>query len=87
MIVVRDGPYRRPHPVVWRAVLGTNFIYWCLLSFLYFQDLDFARKTVMPFFDSSLGVPYHHRAFNENCDFTYENVKVRFRIAGGCCSS
>lgn len=28
----RDGPFRRPHPAFWRAVLGTNFLYFAFLG-------------------------------------------------------
>lgn len=29
----------------------------------------------MPWLDPSLGVPHHAHAFDENCDFTVDNVK------------
>lgn len=33
------------------------------------------QKVVMPYLDPDLGVPYHARAFDENCEFNVQNVK------------
>jgi phosphatidylserine synthase 2 len=39
MLQFRDGPFIRPHPAFWRAVLGVNLLYELALVFLLFQDL------------------------------------------------
>jgi phosphatidylserine synthase 2 len=32
-----DGPFTRPHPALWRAVLGLTVLYEMFLVFLLFQ--------------------------------------------------
>jgi phosphatidylserine synthase 2 len=76
MIQFRDGPFIRPHPAFWRAVLGVNLLYELALVFLLFQDLDSARK-MMTLIDSTLGVPLPEKSYAEDCSFTPRNVWVR----------
>jgi len=73
MIQFRDGPFIRPHPAFWRAVLGVNLLYELALVFLLFQDLDSARK-MMTLIDPALGVPLPEKSYAEDCSFTPRNV-------------
>ncbi|KAL4242513.1 Phosphatidylserine synthase 2 [Abortiporus biennis] len=73
MLQFRDGPFIRPHPAFWRAVLGINLLYELALVFLLFQDLDSARK-MMTYLDSSLGKPLPEKSYAENCEFTLTNI-------------
>jgi phosphatidylserine synthase 2 len=75
MVQFRDGPFIRPHPVFWRAVLGVNVLYELALVFLLFQDLDSARH-MMTYIDPSLGKPLPEKSYGENCAFTWSNVWV-----------
>ena len=76
MIQFRDGPFIRPHPAFWRAVLGVNLLYELALVFLLFQDLDSARK-MMTLIDPTLGVPLPEKSYAEDCSFTPRNIWVR----------
>ncbi|OLY82975.1 Phosphatidylserine synthase 2, partial [Smittium mucronatum] len=73
IVVFRDGPFIRPHPAFWRAVLALNVLYQMGLVFVLFQNKDSARRS-MQFFDSNLGKPLPEKSYAENCDFTVQNV-------------
>ncbi|KAJ6508243.1 phosphatidyl serine synthase-domain-containing protein [Mycena sanguinolenta] len=74
MLQFRDGPFIRPHPAFWRAVLGVNLLYELALVFLVFQDLDSARTllaSLSPMF------PTHappEKSYAEDCAFTVANL-------------
>ncbi|PVZ97542.1 hypothetical protein BB558_006495 [Smittium angustum] len=74
VILFRDGPFIRPHPAIWRAVLATNVLYEMGLVYLLYQSKSSARG-IMKFFDNSLGVPLPEKSYAENCGFTYTNVR------------
>ena len=76
MIQFRDGPFIRPHPAFWRAILGINLLYELALVFLLFQDLSSAR-TMMTYLDSNLGKPLPEKSYGENCELTPQNIWVR----------
>lgn len=40
VIVLPSGPFSRPHPLLWRLVLGLAFIYGLLMVFVLFQSRD-----------------------------------------------
>ncbi|KAH9038319.1 phosphatidylserine synthase 2 [Lactarius pseudohatsudake] len=73
MIQFRDGPFIRPHPAFWRAVLGLNLLYELALVFLLFQDLNSARA-MMTYLDPNLGRPLPEKNYAENCAFTPQNI-------------
>lgn len=75
MIQFRDGPFVRPHPAFWRAVLGVNLLYELGLVFLLFQDLQTARK-MMLYIDPNLGVPLPEKSYAEDCTLTVRNLWV-----------
>lgn len=76
MIQFRDGPFIRPHPALWRIVLGVNLLYELVLVFLLFQDLDTARF-MMTLIDSNLGVPLPEKSYAEDCSLTPAAIWVR----------
>ncbi|KAJ7105066.1 phosphatidyl serine synthase-domain-containing protein [Mycena crocata] len=69
MLQFRDGPFIRPHPAFWRAVLGVNLMYELALVFLLFQDLDSARG-MMLYVDPTLGVPLPEKSYADDCSLT-----------------
>ncbi|KAK0221482.1 phosphatidyl serine synthase-domain-containing protein [Armillaria fumosa] len=73
MIQFRDGPFIRPHPAFWRAVLGVNLLYELALVFLLFQDLDSARG-MMTFLDPVLGVPLPEKSYAEDCSLGWTTI-------------
>jgi phosphatidylserine synthase 2 len=80
MIQFRDGPFIRPHPAFWRAILGINLLYELALVFLLFQDLNSARG-MMTLLDPSLNRPLPEKSYAENCALTPQNIWVRVFIA------
>ncbi|XP_006462960.1 hypothetical protein AGABI2DRAFT_224623 [Agaricus bisporus var. bisporus H97] len=73
MIQFRDGPFIRPHPAFWRAVLGVNLLYELGVVFLLFQDLQTARH-MMTYIDPKLGVPLPEKSYAEDCSLTPQNI-------------
>lgn len=83
MIQFRDGPFIRPHPSFWRAMLGINLIYELALVFLLFQDLDSARG-MMTLIDPNLGVPLPEKNYAEDCALTAKTIWVRWERGDRC---
>ncbi|RIB12286.1 phosphatidyl serine synthase-domain-containing protein [Gigaspora rosea] len=79
MLQFRDGPFIRPHPAIWRVVLGLGVLYQMFLVFLLFQNKRDARY-IISCIDPSLGVPLPERSYAENCELTYDNVKNQLDI-------
>ncbi|KAF7364781.1 Phosphatidylserine synthase 2 [Mycena venus] len=69
MLQFRDGPFIRPHPAFWRAVLGVNLLYELGLVFFLFQDLGSARS-MMTLLDDRLGVPLPEKGYADDCRLT-----------------
>ena len=73
-----DGPFLRPHPLLWRTVMGCSVVYLLSLVYLLFQDLDDVRH-IVSVLDPSLGRPLPERTYAENCDiYTPENQNSSF---------
>ena len=85
MIQFRDGPFIRPHPAFWRAVLGVNLLYELAMVFLLFQDLESARG-MMKLLDSSLDVPLPEKSYAENCAFTPRTLWVSGHVTASFAS-
>lgn len=74
---LRDTLFIRPHPALWRATTGLGLIYWCLCTFLLFQDVGDIRSVIMPALDGSLkGTPLPHRSYGDACELTWPNVEA-----------
>ncbi|KAJ7364878.1 phosphatidylserine synthase 2 [Mycena albidolilacea] len=69
MLQFRDGPFIRPHPAFWRAVLGVNLVYELALVFLLFQDLGSARA-FLTLLDPALNVPLPEKSYADSCALT-----------------
>ncbi|CAJ0841527.1 6905_t:CDS:2 [Entrophospora sp. SA101] len=79
MLQFRDGPFIRPHPVIWRIVLGLGVLYQMFLVFLLFQNKRDARY-IFATIDPSLGRPLPERSYADNCELTIENIKDQMDI-------
>merc|ERR1711916_113217 len=66
MLNLGDGPFIRPHPAVWRVVLGLSVLYVVCLTYLLFQSKDDARA-LMGALDPALGVPLPERSYGDDC--------------------
>jgi len=78
-VQMKDGLFVRPHPVLWRLVMGVSVIYFCLLVFLLFQKVEDVRQ-LLKAIDPSLGVPLPERSYADNCEFyTPDDPKSSFR--------
>lgn len=75
MLCLPNGPFIRPHPILWRAVLGLSIIYLLVIVFLMFISLDDARQLVA-ILDPSLGVSLPERSYATHCEFTATNIWV-----------
>ncbi|KAI8869095.1 PSS-domain-containing protein [Ramicandelaber brevisporus] len=73
VVLFRDGPFMRPHPAVWRVVLGLAVLYQMFMVFLLFQTVDDGRH-LMTYLDPTLGIELPERSYAENCEFTPSNV-------------
>lgn len=67
-----DGPFRRPHPALWRLVLCLSIVYELFLIFLLFQTADQARL-LLTHFDDTLGKPLPEKDYGGNC-FLYDTA-------------
>ncbi|OAF70820.1 hypothetical protein A3Q56_01429 [Intoshia linei] len=57
-----DGPFRRPHPILWRFVLCLGTVYQISLIFMLLQSPREARE-MMKHLDSSLGIPLTEKEY------------------------
>ena len=62
----RDGPFYRPHPIVWRFLLSCSVLYNLILVFLLFQTpKDF--RSLMIWLDPRLKDPITEEAYGDHC--------------------
>ena len=73
-LMFRNGPFIRPHPVFWRAVLAISVLYLLIITFLLFLPLSTAQGLVA-LLDPALGRPLPEKSYNCNCALTVENVR------------
>jgi len=62
----RNGPFIRPHPIIWRTFLCISVIYELSLVFLLFQTIEDARS-VLTLIDPALNKPLDFRAYGGSC--------------------
>ncbi|KAL1925447.1 uncharacterized protein VTP21DRAFT_330 [Calcarisporiella thermophila] len=74
-----DGPFIRPHPAIWRAVLSISVLYQMTLVFLLYMNKNDARK-LFSYIDPTLGVELPERSYAENCKITVHNVLAQSDI-------
>ncbi|KAL6065532.1 CDP-diacylglycerol--serine O-phosphatidyltransferase [Balamuthia mandrillaris] len=75
MLYLHDGPFKRPHPAVWRVVTGLGVLYQMSLVYLLFQTKEDVRL-FLKHFDPKLGVPLPERSYAVNCDVYTPNDPV-----------
>eukprot|EP00871_Galdieria_phlegrea_P002094 jgi/Galph1/2886/GphlegSOOS_G1586.1 len=63
----RDGCFQRPHPAVWRLVMGVSLLYLMFLVFLLFQKVEVARKILGCLDPVFAGHPLPDRSYGEDC--------------------
>lgn len=61
-----DTIVTRPHPFIWRMVMGANLIYACFLVYMSFLPLEEAQKT-LTIFDENLGKPLPEKNYADDC--------------------
>eukprot|EP00834_Sanchytrium_tribonematis_P001435 NODE_35_length_36362_cov_0.944434.p11 type:complete len:336 gc:universal NODE_35_length_36362_cov_0.944434:27819-26812(-) len=79
MVQFKNGPFLRPHPVLWRGVLGCAIIYLQILIFTLSQsksDVMYMLKT----YDNTLGKTLTERSYGDSCDLNYANVMRQMDI-------
>ena len=74
LVLFPDGPFIRPHPLLWRFVLAASVTYQLFITFLLFQNVSDARS-IFKFYDSSLGSPLPERNYADECDFTWTVIR------------
>ncbi|CAG0884763.1 unnamed protein product [Cyprideis torosa] len=87
MTITPDGPFKRPHPVVWRLTFNLSVVYELGLIFLIFQTPMDGRK-LLRHLDSRLGVPLEEKEYGGNCviydesrlDDPFHNVKDKLDL-------
>lgn len=81
----KDGPFKRPHPAIWRFILCIGVLYFLALVFLLFQSKQGARE-LMIYFDPSLNVAPDFTAYGSDCkiydpeafpDDPFHNFKIK----------
>lgn len=63
---IPDGPFRRPHPALWRFTFCLSIVYELCLIFILFQTADDARR-LLTHIDENLGKPLAEKAYGGNC--------------------
>lgn len=66
MTIMPDGPFLRPHPLIWRAAFAVSIVYQLILIFILFQTPKDARK-LLKFVDKKLGEPNPERDYGGTC--------------------
>merc|ERR1719419_1230643 len=73
MTIMPDGPFSRPHPIIWRLMFAMSIVYELLLIFLLFQSPGEARR-LLKHLDPSLGEPIPEKDYGGNCRiYDHEN--------------
>eukprot|EP00026_Physarum_polycephalum_P008132 Phypoly_transcript_08210.p1 GENE.Phypoly_transcript_08210~~Phypoly_transcript_08210.p1 ORF type:complete len:481 (+),score=76.53 Phypoly_transcript_08210:162-1445(+) len=79
MLQMRDSIFQRPHPAVWRIVMGAGVIYLFILVFLLFQSPQDARALVH-LLDNRSGIALPERNYAEHCElYTPDDPTSPFR--------
>ncbi|EDV19234.1 uncharacterized protein TRIADDRAFT_33936 [Trichoplax adhaerens] len=66
-----NGPYIRPHPLVWRVVFGISLIYLLGLTFILFQKLSDVRAMLGWLYPELLDVKPENKSWATNCAFSF----------------
>nr|XP_027237715.1 phosphatidylserine synthase 2-like [Penaeus vannamei] len=85
--VTPDGPFKRPHPAIWRLTFIISIVYELGLIFLLYQSASGARQ-LLKFIDPKLGEPLEEKDYGGNCllydpehtDDPYHNIKDKLDL-------
>lgn len=61
-----DGPFMRPHPMVWRVVFGISILNMLAYTFLVFQTPEDGRA-ILHMIEPRMGVPLPEQTYAEDC--------------------
>lgn len=74
VIAFPNGPFVRPHPIMWRMAFGIGVIYELFLLVMMFMSKADARA-LFRHYDPTLGVPLLEKSYASSCDFTWPNIR------------
>lgn len=75
MLIAPNGPFTRPHPLIWRIVFGVSVIYLLGLSFLLFLNYK-QVKNILVFVDSDLQYAGPDtKLYAVDCRLTWDKLK------------
>ena len=82
---LQDGEVTRPHPVVWRFVLGITIIHLLIIVFLLTlsttESIDLAIQTIFEPKSGTATLPkFEAIGFSEDCSLTWPNVQSKIDI-------
>lgn len=66
MTIMPDGPFLRPHPLIWRAAFAVSIVYELFLIYTLCQAPGDARA-LLKFFDEDLGEPIPEKDYGGGC--------------------
>eukprot|EP00696_Hemimastix_kukwesjijk_P020295 gnl/Hemi2/9864_TR3437_c0_g1_i1.p1 gnl/Hemi2/9864_TR3437_c0_g1~~gnl/Hemi2/9864_TR3437_c0_g1_i1.p1 ORF type:complete len:442 (+),score=111.01 gnl/Hemi2/9864_TR3437_c0_g1_i1:190-1515(+) len=72
MLQPRDVPFSRPHPILWRLVIGVVVLYLMLLVFVVYQNVQDVRY-FFTFLDPTLNRPLPEKDYAGHCEFFTPN--------------
>ncbi|XP_065585126.1 phosphatidylserine synthase 2-like [Artemia franciscana] len=64
--IMPDGPFKRPHPALWRLLFCLSILYELFLIFALFQSPNDARK-LLKHFDKNLGEELEEKSYGGSC--------------------
>lgn len=83
-MIMPNGPFTRPHPLVWRVVFGASFLYFLSVVFVLFLRLEDARQ-ILFYLDPKLALMRHSdildKEYAVNCSqISIERVWSHFDV-------
>lgn len=76
----KNGPFIRPHPAFWRAVLAISIAYEMALVLILFQNKQSVRRFLHSW-DERIGVELPEKSYAQDCfDFSYKTIASKFDI-------
>ena len=76
LLIFPNGPFTRPHPIVWRLVFGISILYLLFMEFLLFQSLEDVMALlhyVAPGLKSAVA-DSHTMIYTRICELTESNI-------------
>ena len=78
-MLLREAPFIRPHPLLWRAIHSLSIAYQIFLVWLLFQNKQDARRLTW-FIDNDLGVPLPERSYASDCSMNWTAITSQLDI-------